>query len=86
MKNIFVATICTRDLMFQVSSGEWFNLGDNQMRDNIISEQSEMVSDLTYIATNARVSQCFQKRCGKPSSLHVGVYDRGCPSTSKKYW
>ncbi|UAJ74642.1 hypothetical protein IQE94_17795 (plasmid) [Synechocystis sp. PCC 7339] len=46
MKNIFVATIGTRDLMFQVSSGEWFNLGDDQMRDDIISEQSEVVSDL----------------------------------------
>ncbi|MBE9242214.1 hypothetical protein [Synechocystis salina] len=46
MKNLFVATIGTRDLMFQVSSGEWFNLGDDQMRDDIISEQSEVVSDL----------------------------------------
>ena len=46
MKNIFVATIGTRDLMFQVSSGEWFNLGDDQMREDIISEQSEVVSDL----------------------------------------
>lgn len=46
-KAILVATIGTRDLMFQISSGEWYNVGDDQMRDDIIGEQAEVLSDLS---------------------------------------
>ena len=46
-----IATIGTRDLMFQTTSGEWFNIGDDQMRDdivrqNILSEQDQVLTDL----------------------------------------
>lgn len=46
MKKILVATIGTRDLMFQVSSGEWFNLGDDQIKNDIITEHTEVIGDL----------------------------------------
>ncbi len=49
MKKILVATIGTRDLMFQVSSGEWFNLGDDQMKTDVLdimTEHIEVTSDL----------------------------------------
>ena len=47
MAAVLVATIGTRDLMFQVSSGEWYNIGDDQMRDgDIIGEQAEVISEL----------------------------------------
>jgi hypothetical protein len=47
MKSILVATIGTRDLMFQISSGEWYNIGDDQMQDGeIIGEQAEVIADL----------------------------------------
>ena len=35
-KNILVATIGTRDLAFQVSSGEWFNVGEYQSKDRVL--------------------------------------------------
>jgi len=46
MKSIFVATVGTRDLMFQVASGEWFNLGDDQMKNDILTEHSEVIDYL----------------------------------------
>lgn len=46
-KTIFVATIGTRDLSFQISSGEWFNLGDDQSKEGEISEQMEVFGDLS---------------------------------------
>lgn len=47
MKAVLVATIGTRDLMFQISSGLWYNIGDDQMKDAaILGEQAEVVSDL----------------------------------------
>ncbi len=47
MKAILVATIGTRDLMFQISSGSWYNVGDDRMQDgDIIGEQAEVISDL----------------------------------------
>ncbi len=47
MKSIVVATIGTRDLMFQIASGKWFNIGDDRMQDgDIIGEQAEVLSDL----------------------------------------
>ncbi|MEB3191179.1 MAG: hypothetical protein VKL42_12630, partial [Snowella sp.] len=46
MKSIFVATVGTRDLMFQVASGEWFNLGDDQIKEDILTEHSEVIGDL----------------------------------------
>ncbi|NER22901.1 MAG: hypothetical protein F6J96_19825 [Symploca sp. SIO1C2] len=48
MKYILVATIGTRDLMFQIKSGEWYNIGDDQLQDGeIIGEQAEVIADLT---------------------------------------
>jgi hypothetical protein len=47
MKAVLVATIGTRDLMFQVSSGSWCNLGDDRMKDgDKFGEQFEVLSDL----------------------------------------
>lgn len=55
MKNILVATIGTRDLMFQICSGEWYNVGDDQMQDGeIIGEQAEVLSDLGLGQTTFR--------------------------------
>jgi hypothetical protein len=55
MKNILVATIGTRDLMFQISSGQWYNVGDDQMQDGeIIGEQAEVIADLSLGATTFR--------------------------------
>jgi hypothetical protein len=46
MKAVLVATIGTRDLMFQISSGFWYNIGDDRMQDgNILGEQAEVISD-----------------------------------------
>ena len=48
MTAILIATIGTRDLMFQISSGDWFNIGDDRMQDgDIIGEQAEVISDLS---------------------------------------
>jgi hypothetical protein len=47
MKSVLIATIGTRDLMFQIASGEWFNVGDDRMQNGeIIGEQAEVLSDL----------------------------------------
>jgi hypothetical protein len=46
MKSILVATIGTRDLMFQVTNGDWYNIGDDRMKGDILGEQIEVVSDL----------------------------------------
>ncbi len=47
MKSVLIATIGTRDLMFQIASGEWFNVGDDRMQNGeIIGEQAEVISDL----------------------------------------
>jgi hypothetical protein len=46
MKAILVATIGTRDLMFKISSGDWYNVGDDRMKGDILGEQIEVVSDL----------------------------------------
>jgi len=46
-KAILVATIGTRDLMFQIASGSWYNVGDDRMQDGeIIGEQAEVIADL----------------------------------------
>jgi hypothetical protein len=46
-KLVLVATIGTRDLIFQISSGEWYNIGDDRLKDGeIIGDQVEIVSDL----------------------------------------
>ncbi|MBR8831960.1 MAG: hypothetical protein N5P05_001730 [Chroococcopsis gigantea SAG 12.99] len=49
-KSILVATIGTRDLMFQISSGDWYNIGDDRMKSDILTEQLEVVSDLALDA------------------------------------
>lgn len=55
MKAVLVATIGTRDLMFQVSSGLWYNIGDDRMRDgDIIGEQAEVISDLNLATISYR--------------------------------
>lgn len=46
MNATLIATIGTRDLMFQVQSGQWYNIGDDQMRGDIIGEQAEVLADL----------------------------------------
>ncbi|EHC10155.1 hypothetical protein [Fischerella thermalis] len=47
MKAVLIATIGTRDLMFQISSGTWYNIGDDRMQNGeIIGEQAEVISDL----------------------------------------
>ena len=47
MKSVLIATIGTRDLMFQIASGEWFNIGDDRMQNGeIIGEQAEVISYL----------------------------------------
>lgn len=46
MKSILVATIGTRDLMFKVANGDWYNIGDDRMKGDILGEQIEVVSDL----------------------------------------
>ncbi|MBD1914280.1 MULTISPECIES: hypothetical protein [Cyanophyceae] len=46
MKAVLIATIGTRDLMFQTQSEDWFNIGDDQMRGDIIGEQAEVLEDL----------------------------------------
>lgn len=52
---ILVATIGTRDLIFQVSSGLWYNVGDDRMQDgDIIGEQAEVISDLGLGPTSYR--------------------------------
>lgn len=48
MKSVLIATIGTRDLMFKIASGEWYNIGDDRMRNaEIIGEQAEVISDLS---------------------------------------
>lgn len=48
MTAVLIATIGTRDLMFQISSGVWYNIGDDRMRNaDIIGEQAEVISDLS---------------------------------------
>ena len=55
LKNILIATIGTRDLMFQITSGEWYNIGDDQMQDGeIIGEQLEVLADLGFGQTSFR--------------------------------
>jgi hypothetical protein len=47
MKAVLVATIGTRDLMFQTSSGDWYNIGDDRLQNGqIIGEQIEVIADL----------------------------------------
>jgi hypothetical protein len=46
MKVVLIATIGTRDLMFQISSGIWYNIGDDRMQNaDILGEQAEVISD-----------------------------------------
>jgi hypothetical protein len=45
-KNILVATIGTRDLAFQVSSGEWLNVGNDRMNEEQFSHQGQILLDL----------------------------------------
>lgn len=47
MKSVLIATIGTRDLMFQITSGAWFNIGNDRVQNGeIIAEQLEVISDL----------------------------------------
>jgi len=47
MKAVLIATIGTRDLIFQIASGSWYNIGDDRMQNgDIIGEQAEVISDL----------------------------------------
>lgn len=42
-----IATIGTRDLIYQIKSGIWYNVGDDRMQDGeIIGEQAEVLTDL----------------------------------------
>jgi len=46
MNATLIATIGTRDLMFQTQSGDWYNIGDDQLRGTFIGEQAEVLADL----------------------------------------
>ncbi|WP_204138280.1 hypothetical protein [Halomicronema sp. CCY15110] len=46
MPATLIATIGTRDLMFQTQSGDWYNIGDDQLRGTFIGEQAEVLADL----------------------------------------
>jgi hypothetical protein len=51
-KNILVATIGTRDLMFQATSGIWYNVGNDRLRENeSITEKLEVLYDLNLSET-----------------------------------
>ncbi|MDM9385012.1 hypothetical protein QUB80_30605 [Chlorogloeopsis sp. ULAP01] len=55
MKAVLIATIGTRDLIFQISSGTWYNIGDDRMQNGeIIGEQAEVISDLGLHNINFR--------------------------------
>jgi hypothetical protein len=54
MKAILVATIGTRDLMYQTSSGQWYNIGNDQMRADILTDQVEVSIDLGKEALSFR--------------------------------
>jgi hypothetical protein len=41
-----IATIGTRDLMYQTQGGDWYNVGNDQMRQDILTDQAEVLSDL----------------------------------------
>ena len=44
MKSVLIATIGTRDLMFQIASCEWFNVGNDRVQNGeIIAEQLEVI-------------------------------------------
>lgn len=45
-KAVLVATIGTRDLMFQVDSDTWYNIGNDRQNDDIISEQNQVTEAL----------------------------------------
>jgi hypothetical protein len=45
-KNILIATIGTRDLAFQVSSGEWLSVGNDRMNQEQFSHQGQILLDL----------------------------------------
>jgi hypothetical protein len=59
MKSILVATIGTRDLMFQILSGDWYNVGDDRMKGDILGQQIEVVSDLN-LTENSSFRQITQ--------------------------
>jgi hypothetical protein len=55
MNATLIATIGTRDLIFQTQSSEWYNIGDDQMQDGeIIGEQAEVLADLGFGQTSFR--------------------------------
>ncbi len=47
MTAILVVTIGTRDLMYQATSGTWYNIGNDRLKeDESITEKIEALSDL----------------------------------------
>lgn len=46
MKKILIATIGTRELMFRVNDGTWYNAGNDRQVDDIISEQNQVTESL----------------------------------------
>lgn len=78
MKAVLAATIGTRDLMFQISSGLWYNLGDDRMQDgNIIGEQAEVMSDLklatiTYRDLTHYLLQRIEMYCERIKPVIIG--------------
>ncbi|MBE9142335.1 hypothetical protein [Planktothrix mougeotii] len=54
-QSILVATIGTRDLSFQITSGKWYNVGDDRIQNGaIIGEQAEVLSDLGFAEKSYR--------------------------------
>lgn len=46
MKKILVATIGTRELMFQIDDGTWYNAGNSLQDDDIVSQQNQVTESL----------------------------------------
>lgn len=65
-KSIFVATIGTRDLAFQLSSGEWVTVGDDQSKArNVLTQEDQVAIDLANDPnTKGDIGDSFRLRTG----------------------
>lgn len=79
MKAVLVATIGTRDLIFQISSGLWYNIGDDRLKDgDLIGEQAEVISHLslptpiTYRDLTHLLLEQIEKYCNRIKPVIIG--------------
>lgn len=56
--------------MFQVTNGDWYNIGDDRMKGDILGEQIEVVSDLA-LTEKSSFREISQYLWGKYSGLGV---------------